>query len=190
VRARAKGDLGACGREAHAIVGMSGNFGAMKASAVARSLEAACRCRDKARTYCLVGELSEACETSSDALRNWMRRYLPQTFAAASRSAPDPAPGYCSEGRSVGGAACFVGRPAENMVSDLRGADQFHAPGRTHIYGVIVHGVVGRVGKRKLAGKNPRASTSAWRQSSGDFDRDLDPSHANENWQPVPGAPS
>jgi len=43
VRARAKSDIEACGREAHAIVSMSGNFGAMRASAAAGNLEAACR---------------------------------------------------------------------------------------------------------------------------------------------------
>jgi signal transduction histidine kinase/CheY-like chemotaxis protein len=84
VRARAKGDLDMCGREAHAIVSMSGNFGATKASAIARSLEAACRSRDKIPTYRLIGELSEACAASSDALRSWMKRHLPQTLAKAS----------------------------------------------------------------------------------------------------------
>jgi len=84
VRARARNDLDACGREAHAIVSMSGNFGAMKASAVARNLEAACRCRDKTAIYPLISELSEACVASNVAMRNWMERYLPQSLAKAS----------------------------------------------------------------------------------------------------------
>ena len=84
VRARAKGDLETCGREAHAIVSMSGNLGAMKTSAAARSLETACRRRDKTPVYPLIGELSEACAASSDALRSWAARYLPSTLAKAS----------------------------------------------------------------------------------------------------------
>jgi HPt (histidine-containing phosphotransfer) domain-containing protein len=83
-RARAKGDLETCGREAHAIVSMSGNFGAMKASATARNLEAACRCRDKTAVYPLIAELSEACAVSGDALRTWMNRILPAALARAS----------------------------------------------------------------------------------------------------------
>jgi signal transduction histidine kinase/DNA-binding response OmpR family regulator len=84
VRARAKGDLETCGREAHAIVSMSGNLGAMKTSAIARSLETACRSRDKTPTYPLIAALSEACAASRDALQSWTKRYLPPALAKAS----------------------------------------------------------------------------------------------------------
>jgi CheY-like chemotaxis protein len=83
-RARARGDLEACGREAHGIVSMSGNFGAMKTCAAAQALEAACRYRDKAAVYPLIGVLGEACAESGDALRIWMKGALPLTLARAS----------------------------------------------------------------------------------------------------------
>jgi signal transduction histidine kinase/CheY-like chemotaxis protein len=84
VGAHGKGDLDTCGREAHAIVSMSGNFGAMKASAAARRLEMACRCGDETPLDPLIGELGEACENSREALLNWMTQNLPRPLAKAS----------------------------------------------------------------------------------------------------------
>jgi signal transduction histidine kinase/CheY-like chemotaxis protein len=68
---RAKGDFESVAREAHNVVGTSGNLGAMQASAVARRLETACRNGNHELSYRLISELSEACEKSSAAFKVW-----------------------------------------------------------------------------------------------------------------------
>jgi response regulator RpfG family c-di-GMP phosphodiesterase len=58
-------------RQAHIIVGIAGNLGAMRASAAARQLEAACRSADQALCGPLIEVLNSACELSSKVLRDW-----------------------------------------------------------------------------------------------------------------------
>ena len=84
VKARAAGDLATCGREAHSLVSMSGNLGAMRASAAARDLETACRFGEKSSIYPLIGVLSDACASSGEALRIWAEKYLPPALLKAS----------------------------------------------------------------------------------------------------------
>ncbi|HWA89422.1 MAG TPA: response regulator [Rhizomicrobium sp.] len=82
--ARARGEFETLGREAHAIVSMAGNAGAMLASATARQLEVACRTGDRDATYPLISALAEACGASSEGLRRWMESELPGALAMAS----------------------------------------------------------------------------------------------------------
>ena len=67
----AEGDIEGVSREAHIIVGSSGNFGAIHTCALARRLEAACRDGNRELSRELVGELSESCKVSSAALQAW-----------------------------------------------------------------------------------------------------------------------
>ncbi len=69
-----KGDLPTIVREAHAIVGNSGNMGAMRTSSHARRLEEACRGEDHSRVRDLVAELDAASSASSRALMEWAQR--------------------------------------------------------------------------------------------------------------------
>ena len=64
-------DLAEISKQAHTIVSIAGNFGAMRTSAIARCLEGACRSGDAELSYRLISELNAACEASSAALRAW-----------------------------------------------------------------------------------------------------------------------
>jgi signal transduction histidine kinase/CheY-like chemotaxis protein/HPt (histidine-containing phosphotransfer) domain-containing protein len=68
---RARDDFDGVSRQAHTIVSISGNLGAMRTSAAARRLETACRSGERERSYQLISELSEASESASMALRTW-----------------------------------------------------------------------------------------------------------------------
>jgi len=81
VEHRARGDLPSVGREAHMIVSVSGNMGAMRASAAARRLETACRSGQKEKTYELISDLNEACVASSDLMRAWLDDMAPGEIA-------------------------------------------------------------------------------------------------------------
>ncbi len=70
--ARAGGDFDAVAKEAHTIVSTSGNLGAMRASAAARSLEQACRQHATGEIYPLISALGEACGEASAALKAWL----------------------------------------------------------------------------------------------------------------------
>jgi signal transduction histidine kinase/CheY-like chemotaxis protein/HPt (histidine-containing phosphotransfer) domain-containing protein len=82
-QARALADLQSVSREAHVIVSISGNLGAMRASAVARRLETVSRNADNDESHLLIDELNEACASSSEALRTWLdERSARQPLAA------------------------------------------------------------------------------------------------------------
>jgi len=68
---RATGDFEGVGRQAHIIVSIAGNLGAIPTSAAARRLEAACRSGDRELCQRLIGELNEACTSSSAGLKAW-----------------------------------------------------------------------------------------------------------------------
>jgi signal transduction histidine kinase/CheY-like chemotaxis protein/HPt (histidine-containing phosphotransfer) domain-containing protein len=65
----AKGDLSALAMEAHGLVGISGNVGAMTVSNLSRQLERACRDGNSARATELVGELVAAATEDSVRLK-------------------------------------------------------------------------------------------------------------------------
>jgi HPt (histidine-containing phosphotransfer) domain-containing protein len=69
---RAAGDLESVARLAHNIVSVAGNLGAMRASALARQLERACRGGDKTYSYHLISELSQACQDASAQMHDWL----------------------------------------------------------------------------------------------------------------------
>ena len=62
---RAEGDLVSVARLARNIVSIAGNLGAARASALARQLERSCRTGDKAKSYRLISEMSQACRDAS-----------------------------------------------------------------------------------------------------------------------------
>jgi signal transduction histidine kinase/DNA-binding response OmpR family regulator len=68
---QADGDFKGLSQQAHAIIGIAGNFGAMRTSATARRLEAACANADRELCARLTGELNESCVSSSAALKAW-----------------------------------------------------------------------------------------------------------------------
>jgi HPt (histidine-containing phosphotransfer) domain-containing protein len=63
---RAEGDLQSVARLARNIVSIAGNLGATRAVALARQLERLCRSGDKANTYHLISEMSQACRDASE----------------------------------------------------------------------------------------------------------------------------
>ncbi len=69
---RAEGDLDGVARLARNIVGVAGNLGAARASSLARELERACRSRDKAGSYRLISEMSQACRDGGEEMRVWL----------------------------------------------------------------------------------------------------------------------
>jgi signal transduction histidine kinase/CheY-like chemotaxis protein len=81
---RATGDFEGVSRQAHAIIGIAGNLGAMRASATARRLETACRNGDHELCQRLIGELNQSCESSCAALRVWSDGRSQNTRAIAS----------------------------------------------------------------------------------------------------------
>ena len=82
---RSEGNLNALAREAHDVVSSAGNVGAMEVSALARTLERACKEGQGASVDRLASELTEACSAANIALNEWLkeRRYA----AAQSREA-------------------------------------------------------------------------------------------------------
>jgi HPt (histidine-containing phosphotransfer) domain-containing protein len=68
---REAGDFDSILLQAHIIVSIAGNLGAMHTSMVARRLEMACRSQNHKLFHQLIGELAESCESSSAALRVW-----------------------------------------------------------------------------------------------------------------------
>jgi PAS domain S-box-containing protein len=70
--AAASGDFATVAREAHTIVSTAGNVGAAQLSAIARSLEDACRAEDQAAVAALGAELGRASADASVALDRWL----------------------------------------------------------------------------------------------------------------------
>jgi HPt (histidine-containing phosphotransfer) domain-containing protein len=69
---RADGDLGSVARLSRNIVSIAGNLGAMRASALARQLERACRSGQKTYTYRLISEMSQACRDAGEEMLAWL----------------------------------------------------------------------------------------------------------------------
>ncbi len=70
--ARANDDLASVGREAHIIVSIAGNLGAMHTSMAARLLALACRSQQEEPPRKLISALTESCAVSSAAMRAWL----------------------------------------------------------------------------------------------------------------------
>jgi signal transduction histidine kinase/CheY-like chemotaxis protein/HPt (histidine-containing phosphotransfer) domain-containing protein len=68
----AGGDLDACRRAAHALIGMAGTFGALRMSALSRRLENACKNADAGEAGTLAGRLHVCTEESGAALSDWI----------------------------------------------------------------------------------------------------------------------
>jgi CheY-like chemotaxis protein/HPt (histidine-containing phosphotransfer) domain-containing protein len=69
------------GREAHALIGMSGNVGATGMCELARSLELACKEGDLVAAQAAVERLKTAFGGTTNGLRAWLRRYSPELVA-------------------------------------------------------------------------------------------------------------
>jgi signal transduction histidine kinase/DNA-binding response OmpR family regulator/HPt (histidine-containing phosphotransfer) domain-containing protein len=69
---RSEGNLKALAREAHDVVSSAGNVGAMEVSALARTLERACKEGQGASVERLASELTEACLAANIALNEWL----------------------------------------------------------------------------------------------------------------------
>jgi HPt (histidine-containing phosphotransfer) domain-containing protein len=69
---RGEGDLESVARLARNIVAIAGNLGAVRASALARQLERACRNGEKANSYRLISEMSQACRDASAEMQAWL----------------------------------------------------------------------------------------------------------------------
>ena len=65
------GDLAAIARQAHMLVSTAGNFGAMRASGLARKVEQLCKAGNPQGLASLLEELRQACAQSSAALQRW-----------------------------------------------------------------------------------------------------------------------
>ena len=65
---RGEGDLKSVARLSRNIVSVAGNLGAARASALARQLEWACRRGEKANSYRLISEMSQACRDAGEAM--------------------------------------------------------------------------------------------------------------------------
>src|SRR5215469_12801994 len=63
---RGAGDLDGVARLARNIVAIAGNLGAVRASALARQLERTCRNGEKANSYRLISEMSQACRDAGE----------------------------------------------------------------------------------------------------------------------------
>ena len=74
VEKRARGDIKGIASEAHTLVSVCGNVGAMQASLLAGRLEEACRRGDRDNLYDRISDLNEACTSSSDAIRAWVSK--------------------------------------------------------------------------------------------------------------------
>jgi len=60
------------GREAHTLLGMAGNFGALRLSRLATQLKAACDAGDHSLAQRAAGELTEALDATAAALHAWV----------------------------------------------------------------------------------------------------------------------
>jgi HPt (histidine-containing phosphotransfer) domain-containing protein len=69
---RADGDLESVARLSRNIVSIAGNLGAMRASALARQLERACRSGQKTNSYRLISEMSQACRDAGEEMLAWL----------------------------------------------------------------------------------------------------------------------
>jgi HPt (histidine-containing phosphotransfer) domain-containing protein len=69
---RAEGDLASVARLSRNIVSIAGNLGAMRASALARQLERACRSGQKTNSYRLISEMSQACRDAGEGMLAWL----------------------------------------------------------------------------------------------------------------------
>jgi len=69
---RGEGDLESVARLSRNIVSVAGNLCAMRASALARQLERACSNGEKADSYHLIGEMSQACQDARDDMQAWL----------------------------------------------------------------------------------------------------------------------
>jgi HPt (histidine-containing phosphotransfer) domain-containing protein len=65
-------DFDSVADQAHMLVSVAGNVGAMQASALARDLERACVGRDEEKLRLLREKLNLSCEAATDALRAWL----------------------------------------------------------------------------------------------------------------------
>lgn len=69
---RGEGDLESVARLSRNIVSVAGNLGAARASALARQLERACREGEKANSYRLISEMSQACRDAGEEMLAWL----------------------------------------------------------------------------------------------------------------------
>jgi PAS domain S-box-containing protein len=76
------GDLKAVSAEAHALIGLAGNVGAIRVSEIARQVEAAARAGDPVAVRCSLAVLRDAAAAAAGALKNWMSS---RSSAAADR---------------------------------------------------------------------------------------------------------
>jgi HPt (histidine-containing phosphotransfer) domain-containing protein len=84
VRALSAGeDLEALGREAHTLIGTSGNIGALRIFGLASALEVACRAAERATARNLAVELVEAAASSRAAITAWLEARQPGAPASA-----------------------------------------------------------------------------------------------------------
>ena len=67
-------DPGALAREAHALIGISGNVGAVRVTDLARTLELDCKSGDLAASRATLEALNTAIKETENALRAWLRR--------------------------------------------------------------------------------------------------------------------
>jgi hypothetical protein len=81
-RARAAGDLPRLSHKAQVLAGMTADAGAMRASAAARRLGAACRPGNYPEIFRLIGELSQCCTECELELRRFLA-YRAQAAGAA-----------------------------------------------------------------------------------------------------------
>ena len=88
---QSESDLNALAREAHDVVSSAGNVGAMEVSALARTLERACKEGQGVLVERLVVELVQACAVVTIALKEWLKERRPaasQTCAAEASRVP------------------------------------------------------------------------------------------------------
>ncbi len=78
---RGAGDLESVARLSRNIVSVAGSLGAARASALARQLERACRKGEKANSYRLISEMSQACRDAGEEMLAWLdeQRRLPRS---------------------------------------------------------------------------------------------------------------
>jgi HPt (histidine-containing phosphotransfer) domain-containing protein len=69
---RGESDRESVARLARNIVAIAGNLGAVRASALARQLERACHNGEKANSYRLISEMSQACRDASAEMQAWL----------------------------------------------------------------------------------------------------------------------
>jgi signal transduction histidine kinase/CheY-like chemotaxis protein/HPt (histidine-containing phosphotransfer) domain-containing protein len=80
---QSEANLNALAREAHDVVSSAGNVGAMEVSALARTLERACKEGQVASVERLVVELVQACAVVTIALKEWLKERRPAASQAS-----------------------------------------------------------------------------------------------------------